>query len=69
MCRAPTDDQVERARGLAQDLLDVLRMEYEKARMGGGPTMGYQGYQAGAAAQDPYAGYYAVSQTQTTGYS
>jgi hypothetical protein len=44
-------------------------MEYEKARMGGGPTMGYQGYQAGAAAQDPYAGYYAVSQTQTTGYS
>ena len=63
---APNEEQVERARALAEDLLAVLRVEYEKARQGGGPQQppqgGYQGYagyqqQPGA---DPYAGYYQV---------
>lgn len=32
---APTDDQIQRAKNLAEDLLMVLRIEYEKARSGG----------------------------------
>ncbi|ORX33904.1 hypothetical protein BD324DRAFT_637677 [Kockovaella imperatae] len=57
---APNDEQVERARVLADDLLAVLRIEYEKARTGGnsggGYGGGYGGYQQGSV--DPYAGYY-----------
>lgn len=65
---APTQDQVERAKILADDLLQVLRIEYEKARTGGIPgnqagvyqagygTYAPQGQQGGQA--DPYAGYY-----------
>lgn len=59
-----------RAKELAQDLLDVVRQEYEKARQGMGgmgmggysgyPAQGGQGYgmQGGAGAQGGYAGYY-----------
>ncbi|CAK9781934.1 hypothetical protein CC85DRAFT_286958 [Cutaneotrichosporon oleaginosum] len=33
---APTDDQIQRAKTLAEDLLMILRIEYDKARNGGG---------------------------------
>jgi hypothetical protein len=33
---APTDDQIQRAKTLADDLLMILRIEYDKARNGGG---------------------------------
>ncbi|KAJ9123788.1 hypothetical protein QFC24_003562 [Naganishia onofrii] len=70
----PDESQVEKAKELANDLLDVVRQEYEKARqasMGGGMGMsGYSGYQGQggqgygmqgmqAGAQGAYAGYYA----------
>ena len=62
---APNEDQVQRARILAEDLLAVLRIEYQKARdggstMGGGaPGIYQQGYGTYAPAdQGPYAGYY-----------
>lgn len=57
---APTDDQVSRARVLAEDLLLVLRIEYDKARNGGDRGGGgyggggYGGYQQGG---DAYGGY------------
>ncbi|GHJ86314.1 hypothetical protein NliqN6_2716 [Naganishia liquefaciens] len=66
----PDEAQVARAKELAQDLLDVVRGEYEKARQGMGGMGGYSGYgghggqgqgygmQGGAAAQGAYAGYY-----------
>lgn len=52
---APTDDQIQRAKGLADDLLMILRIEYEKARNGVGrgdysepyPPMGGQAAAAG----------------------
>lgn len=64
---APTEDQVGRAKQLAEDLLVVLRVEYGKAQaaLGGG---GYQGgynqaqqYGQQAQGQDAYAAYYQVS--------
>ncbi len=54
---------MQRARILAEDLLAVLRIEYQKAR-DGGSSMGAGGvYQQGygtyaPADQGPYAGYY-----------
>lgn len=55
-----------RAKGLAEDLLVVLRIEYAKARGDQGQG-GYQGYQQQQQQQygqqqagDPYAGYYQV---------
>ena len=48
---------------LAEDLLAVLRIEYEKARTGGqsgGYQPAYGGY--GAQGADQYAGYYQVSE-------
>ncbi|ORY30342.1 hypothetical protein BCR39DRAFT_529272 [Naematelia encephala] len=65
---APTDDQVQRAKGLAEDLLAVLRVEYVKARDGthnGGSAGVYQpGYGTYApASQDAYAGYYGQNGT------
>ena len=70
---APTTDQIERAKLLAEDLLAVLRVEYEKARAGGGhqggvyPQGGY-GYGAqGQAGADPYAGYYVSGVPFTSG--
>jgi hypothetical protein len=74
--RGPDESQVEKAKELANDLLDVVRQEYEKARqasMGGGMGMsGYSGYQGQggqgygmqgmqAGAQGAYAGYYVSS--------
>jgi hypothetical protein len=73
---APNEDQVERAKVLAEDLLSVLRLEYAKARDGthnGGHAGVYQpGYgtyapqqqqqqQQQPAGQDAYAAYYGVS--------
>ncbi|RSH92217.1 hypothetical protein EHS25_008632 [Saitozyma podzolica] len=70
---APNEDQVERAKVLAEDLLSVLRLEYAKARDGthnGGHAGVYQpGYgtyapqqqqqqQQQPAGQDAYAAYY-----------
>jgi hypothetical protein len=58
---APTEDQVARAKALAEDLLVVLRIEYGKARgdTGGGYQGGYQQQAYGQQqAADPYAGYY-----------
>ncbi|KAJ9104332.1 hypothetical protein QFC19_003972 [Naganishia cerealis] len=68
----PDESQVEKAKELANDLLDVVRQEYEKARQAsmGGMGMGMSGYsgygaQGGqgygmqAGAQGGYAGYYA----------
>ena len=62
---------MERAKILADDLLQVLRIEYEKARTGGIPgnqagvyqagygTYAPQGQGQGQGGQaDPYAGYY-----------
>lgn len=63
---APTEDQVERAKVLAEDLLEVLRGEHAKARDAhsqsaqGGVYGGYAAYGGQAAGQDPYAAYYAV---------
>jgi hypothetical protein len=64
---APTEDQIGRAKALAEDLLVVLRIEYQKARdgtaMGGAPGV----YQPGSGTYVPaqngpdYAGYYNVS--------
>jgi len=59
---APTEDQVARAKALAEDLLVVLRIEYAKARGdtgGGGYGGGYQ-QQAYGQDQGQYAGYYQV---------
>lgn len=66
--RGPDEAQVARAKELAQDLLDVVRQEYEKARQGmGGMGMGgYPGYGAQSGqgygmqqgAQAGYGGYY-----------
>lgn len=66
--RGPDETQVARAKELAQDLLDVVRQEYEKARQGmGGMGMGgYSGYGAQGGqgygmqqgAQSGYGGYY-----------
>jgi hypothetical protein len=72
--RAPTEDQVARAKALAEDLLVVLRIEYGKARgdTGGGyQGGGYQQQQAygGAQQADPYAGYYQVSPSQSFTYT
>lgn len=64
---APTDDQIQRAKNLAEDLLMVLRIEYEKARSGGRGGGGGAGAGAdygaagayppmGQGPQDPYAG-------------
>lgn len=50
---APTDDQIGRARVLAEDLLLILNTEYDKAR---GVTGGYDSY-AQSGVTDPYAGY------------
>lgn len=61
-CSAPTEDQVARAKALAEDLLVVLRIEYAKARGdsgGGGYGGGYQ-QQAYGQDQGQYAGYYQV---------
>jgi len=60
--RAPTEDQVARAKALAEDLLVVLRIEYGKARgdSGGGYNGGYQQQQAYGQDQGQYAGYYQV---------
>lgn len=63
---APTDDQIQRAKMLADDLLMVLRIEYDKARSsgnqgGGGVYQGQGNYGGGQQAQaggDPYAGGY-----------
>ncbi|KAK1921624.1 hypothetical protein DB88DRAFT_498613 [Papiliotrema laurentii] len=62
---APTQDQVERAKALAEDLLQVLRIEYEKARNGGNAggqagvyQAGYGTYAPAAGGADPYAAYY-----------
>lgn len=64
---APNQDQVDRARNLAEDLLVVLRIEYQKARdgtAGGGAPGVYQpgsgSYQAANNGPD-YAAYYQVS--------
>ena len=59
---APTEDQVARAKALAEDLLVVLRIEYGKARgdTGGGYQGGYQQQSYGQQQADPYAGYYQV---------
>lgn len=65
MVSAPQEDQVARAKSLAEDLLVVLRVEYAKARgdHGHGGYQGYQHQQQGYGQQqaDPYAGYYQVS--------
>ncbi|KAK4684418.1 hypothetical protein P7C73_g5760, partial [Tremellales sp. Uapishka_1] len=58
----PDMDQIRRAKELAEDLLVVLRIEYEKARMGGTYVSGYQGALAPdqpQGGQDAYAAYYA----------
>lgn len=63
---APNQDQVDRARGLAEDLLVVLRIEYQKARdgtAGGGAPGVYQpgsGSYAAANNGPDYAAYYQV---------
>ncbi|TYJ56950.1 hypothetical protein B9479_002396 [Cryptococcus floricola] len=63
---APNDEQVNRAKVLAEDLLEVLRTEHSKARdsvnmnqQAGGVYGGYQSYGAQASGQDAYAAYYA----------
>ena len=73
--RAPTDDQIGRAKRLADDLLMVLRIEYDKAR---GGTGGYGGggggggYGAGAGygqqQQGGYQGAAAPAQDAYAGY-
>lgn len=63
---APTEDQIGRAKALAEDLLVVLRIEYQKARdgtaMGGAPGVYQPGSGTYAPAQNgpDYAGYYNV---------
>ncbi|RXK36289.1 KH domain-containing protein [Tremella mesenterica] len=66
---APTQEQVERAKVLSEDLLAVLRVEYAKARDGPGQEGVYQqGYGTYAApGQDPYAGYYGQQGTPAQG--
>ncbi|WVQ83290.1 hypothetical protein IAT38_005429 [Cryptococcus sp. DSM 104549] len=72
---APNEDQVERAKVLANDLLEVLRTEHGKARDALGQQMQGQhgGYQQGygqypqqgqAQGQDAYAAYYAQQNAQ-----
>lgn len=63
---APTEDQIQRAKNLADDLLMVLRIEYDKARNGGrggggdyGGGAAYPPMAQGSGPQDPYAGSYA----------
>jgi hypothetical protein len=61
---------IDRARVLAEDLLLVVRNEWEKARVAGQSFGNYapqqqqqsQSYGAAAAGGDAYASYYAVSQ-------
>ncbi|OXG80092.1 KH domain-containing protein [Cryptococcus neoformans A2-102-5] len=70
---APTEDQVERAKVLAEDLLEVLRGEHAKARDAhnqgaqGGAYGGYAAYGGQTAGQDPYAAYYAQTGATATG--
>jgi hypothetical protein len=70
---APNQDQIDRARVLAEDLLVVLRIEYQKARDGtaGGGAPGV--YQPGSGTYAPaqngpdYASYYNVSANEGEG--
>ncbi|KAL7420044.1 hypothetical protein Q5752_005009 [Cryptotrichosporon argae] len=64
---APTEDQVKRARILAEDLLVVLRIEYDKARGGpGGGGVYQQGH--GSYQQAGYAGPPQGQEQQHGGY-
>jgi hypothetical protein len=63
----PDEGMIDRARVLAEDLLTVVRGEWEKARQAGMSFGNYQPQQqsyqpqaAGADGQDAYAAYYAV---------
>ncbi|KAK8847451.1 hypothetical protein IAR55_005309 [Kwoniella newhampshirensis] len=79
---APNDEQVSRAKSLSEDLLVVLREEWNKAReaMGQGgqggvyqqghgtyAPAGQQGYGQQGQGQDPYAAYYAQNGQGTPG--
>lgn len=63
---APTDDQIQRAKILADDLLMVLRIEYDKARgVYTGSGAGYDSY-GGAAVQGAH-GYVSPRRARATG--